>query len=608
MEREIRYQKEYFEALFINNPVAVITVDLDGSVISWNPAAAKLFGYTQDEAIGTHIDNLVAKDSNVHAEARTYSGQATHEGRVQAITKRNRKDGSLVDVELLALPVLVGGEKVGYIGIYYDISDLQEARRQAEAANQAKSAFLANMSHELRTPLNAILGFTRLMESDPSLTDLQHENLTIINHSGEHLLNLINSVLEMSKIEAGRVMLQEKTFDLHLLLDTLEEMFRLRAQEKGLELVFERDAPVPQYIMTDDGKLRQILMNLIGNAIKFTETGKVTHRVSVSHPVKQKSPEKVNLHFEIQDTGPGIAPDELTIIFEPFVQAKHAPHFQEGTGLGLSISRQFVRMLGGDVCATSTVGQGSLFSFDLQVNQVEESDFAAAQFVRHAQALRSDQPRYRLLVVEDRQTNRQLLVRILQPLGFDVREATNGQAAIEIWEQWRPDLIWMDMQMPHMDGYETTKKIKSFKNGQETVIIALTATAFEEDRHKSISAGCDDFLRKPFRQEEIIAILEKHLGARFIYEEEETRSFVSASAKATTAKTISLKPENLALIPPELLTELEREIIRADMQRIHETIGKIHEQDEQLAASLVELVNKFEHDQILELINETKTT
>ena len=241
MERELRRQKEYYEALFVNNPGAVVTVDLESNVVSWNPAAERLFGYKQREVIGRNLDALVANDPRILEEAEAYTEQVSTTGRVQATAQRTRRDGSLVDVEVLALPVIVGEEKVGYIGIYIDIADLQEARRQAEAANQAKSDFLANMSHELRTPLNAILGFTQLMDRDPSLSADQLEYLGIIDRSGEHLLALINDVLEMSKIEAGKARLQERSFDLYHQLDGLEEIFGLRAQRKGLNLVFTRD-------------------------------------------------------------------------------------------------------------------------------------------------------------------------------------------------------------------------------------------------------------------------------------------------------------------------------------------------------------------------------
>ena len=357
MEQEIRRQKEYYEALFVNNPGAVVTVDLEGSVVSWNPAAETLFGYQQREVIGQNLDALVANDPRIMDEAVAYTGQVSTAGRIQATAQRTRRDGSLVDVEVLALPVIVGEEKVGYIGIYIDITDLQEARRQAEAANQAKSDFLANMSHELRTPLNAILGFTQLMDRDPSLSTDQLEYLSIIDRSGEHLLALINDVLEMSKIEAGKARLQERSFDLYHHLDGQEEIFGLRAQRKGLNLVFTRDENVPQHVVTDEGKLGQVLGNLLGNAIKFTQEGSVNLRLT-AQPSK---PGMMVLNFEVEDTGPGISPEELPEIFDAFVQSQTGRDAHEGTGLGLTISRQFVRLMGGDISRDQPAGSRQLF-------------------------------------------------------------------------------------------------------------------------------------------------------------------------------------------------------------------------------------------------------
>jgi PAS domain S-box-containing protein len=354
-EGEIQRQKEYFESLFINNPVAVVTADLDGMVISWNPMAESLFGYTSQEAVGAALDDLVAKDETIQTEARGYTNQVLKFDRVQVITKRTRKDGTLVNVELLALPIIVAGEIAGFIAIYYDLTELEKARREAEAANQAKSIFLANMSHELRTPLNAILGFTQLMDRDPNLTREQGENLSVINHSGEHLLGLINEVLEMSKIEAGQVVLQESIFDLYDLLYGLEEMFSLRAGEKALALNFSWSDDVPRYLYMDEGKLRQVLSNLLGNAVKFTDQGEVSLSVQCSTASK----EMARLHFELQDTGPGIAPEDLATIFDPFVQASIGQRIQEGTGLGLSINRQYVILMGGDLTVDSQLGKGS---------------------------------------------------------------------------------------------------------------------------------------------------------------------------------------------------------------------------------------------------------
>ena len=592
-EEEIRRQKEYFEALFVNIPVAALTADNDARIVSWNPMAERLFGYTQNEAISQHVDDLVATDSRVWEEAQGYTKQVLAQEPVIAVTKRTRKDGSFVDVEVRGLPVIVAGEFGGYIAIYHDISELQQARRTAESANQAKSAFLANMSHELRTPLNAILGFTQLMEGDSNLTAEQQVNLGIINRSGEHLLALINDVLEMSKIEAGRVTLQENDFDLYGLLDILEEMFRLRAEERGLALSFKRTEDVPQYVRTDEGKLRQVLMNLLGNAVKFTEEGGVALQIECTI-------EEEHLIFEVEDTGSGIAMEELETVFEPFVQTANVERALEGTGLGLSISRQFACLMGGDISVRSELGQGSVFRFEVPIGVADAAKIEVAQPSRRVVGLEPGQAGNRLLIVDDQDTTRQLLIKFLEPLGFEVREAVNGREAIEMWEQWEPHLIWMDMRMPVMDGYEATRQIKATAKGQATVIVALTASAFEEDQETILSAGCDDVVRKPFRMEEIFDKLNKYLGVCFVYSEEPARPTIASVADMQDV----LNPVALSALPPDWVTDLQQATMKANLNQILTIIDQIREQNAALAGALENLVHDFEYKKILALIEQ----
>jgi PAS domain S-box-containing protein len=410
--------------------------------------------------------------------------------------------------------------------------ELIQAKEAAECANRAKSEFLSKMSHELRSPLNAILGFTQVLARDNTLKLVQHKQLEIIKRSGEHLLSLINDVLEMSKIEAGRTTLNENKFDLYRLLSSLQEMLHLKAHSKGLQLTFNYSPDTPRYVRTDESKLRQILINLIGNAIKFTSSGGVTLRVGRSQKSdvtsdkresvpdsEVLSPDSFFLHFEVEDTGPGIAADELDTLFEPFVQTKTGKMSQEGTGLGLPITRQFVQLMGGNITVSSTVGEGTIFKFDLKVTLAQAGEVQTAASTRQAIALAPNQPTYRILVVDDRGESRQLLLHLLSRLGIEVREAENGQEAVALWDSWQPHLILMDMRMPVMDGYEATKQIKSHLKGQATVIIALTASAFEEDRTMILSAGCDDFVRKPFQEEVLLEKIATHLGVRYVYEE-----------------------------------------------------------------------------------------
>jgi signal transduction histidine kinase/ActR/RegA family two-component response regulator len=396
------------------------------------------------------------------------------------------------------------------------MQEAEKAQAKAESADRAKSQFLANMSHELRTPLNAILGFTQLMlrsrsnsagVSDAIAPQTQQRYLDTINRSGEHLLALINNVLEMSKIEAGRITFQATNFDLYALLDTLQQMLRLKAESKGLQLKFERSRDVPQFVCTDETKLRQVLINLLGNAIKFTQVGSVTLRV--------ERREEDSLYFAVIDTGPGIAATERDRLFEPFVQTATGVHSQEGTGLGLSISRKFVQLMGGEIAVESTVDQGSIFQFEIQVELATDRAIELPKQERSIVGLAAGQIAYRILVVDDKLENRQLLVELLIPIGFEVQTATNGQKAIGLWQSWQPHLIWMDIRMPVMDGYVATQQIKA-SSLPSPIIIALTGSAFEEELQVALAAGFDDFVRKPFRTETIFAKMAEYLGVCYV--------------------------------------------------------------------------------------------
>ncbi|OCQ89366.1 PAS domain S-box protein [Nostoc sp. MBR 210] len=404
---------------------------------------------------------------------------------------------------------------------------LQAAVITADAANKAKSEFLANMSHELRTPLNAILGFTQVMSYDNQLSTEHQQHLAIINRAGEHLLNLINDILEMSKIEAGRTTLNISHFDLIALLNNLEEMLRLRAESKGLQLQFEYAPQLPQYVQTDENKLRQVLLNLLGNAIKFTAKGSVILRVK-SAQKNQEYTENIfhnSLIFEVQDTGVGISPQEIDLLFKAFEQTEIGRKSQQGTGLGLAISRKYVQLMGGDITVISQEGVGTTFTFQIDIGFAATSQVAISQNQCRVICLAPGQPEYRILVVDDVLENRLVIVKLLQLRGFVVREATNGQEAINLWQEWQPHLIFMDMRMPVMDGYAATKLIKTtnktaVSSSVNAIIIALTAHAFEEQRAAILSAGCDDLINKPFRESEILEKIQLYLNIQYIYQEE----------------------------------------------------------------------------------------
>ncbi|MBC1219603.1 response regulator [Nostoc sp. UCD121] len=561
---------------------------------------------------------------------------------------------------------------------------IREAARSA-AANLAKSEFLANMSHELRTPLNAILGFTQVMSRDYSLSSEHQENLAIINRAGEHLLNLINDILEMSKIEAGRITLNRSSFDLIHLLNNLEEMLYLRAASKSLQIVFEYAHDIPQYIETDENKLFQVLLNLLGNAIKFTDIGRVTLRLRWEQEEENLSCNP-RLFFEVQDTGCGITPQEIGLLFEAFEQTEIGRKSQQGTGLGLAISRKYVQLMGGDITVSSTPGMGSTFAFDIQIALACPREMPITQIKSQILSLAPSEKAYRILVVDDAKESRLLLVKILTSLGFEVREATNGLEAVSNWESWQPNLIFMDMRMPIMDGYEATRIIKGkqvghgtanrlrrfpkfkqltssgsqYLNGgltdsgereilktiykayptpevasvtehnrdasdgailrspkalaacfdfleteqsclnKHTIVIALTASAFEEERQKILSIGCDDFIRKPFTQEVLLEKLSQHLGVKYTNQIENLNTAVAEQATQIFVSFAELL-SHLSQMSPEWLQKIHYAAASCSDELILELIKQIPSDNVQVSQVLRDLANNYQFEKIMEL-------
>ena len=475
---------------------------------------------------------------------------------------------------------------------------LAQSEQTALAATQAKSAFLANMSHEIRTPMNAILGFSQLMLRDPGATPKQRENLATINRSGEHLLNLINNILELSKIEAARITVNPITFDLHLLLRDVETMLRVRTDTKQLRFIVEIQEDVPQYAVGDENKIRQILINLLGNAVKFTREGGIVLRVRFDEEKQQQG----QLIAEIEDTGTGISENEIASLFEAFKQAESGIKIGGGTGLGLAISRQFARMMGGEISVRSELGKGSCFRLQIPI-VIGQSDQLQSQIYwrPHIVGLHPDQESRRILIADDEPDNRSLLVQMLTPIGFQIREVTNGAEAIREFTAWQPHLILMDMRMPTMDGYEAIRLIRVKPRGKEVKIISVTASAFEENRQESLKIGTDEFLRKPFREAELFEKIQKLLGVKYL---------CSDNVLNNTVETMAVKvpsPATLNALPGELIEQLCEAAIEGDFDKVLTLISHVEKHDSCLAQSLRTVAERFDSQHFIELLTEKGT-
>ncbi len=510
----VQRERQYFADLVRNSPVAIVTIDRGYQITSWNPAAELLFGYRADEALGRNIDDLIAQSAAIQQDALAKSRQLAQAGQAdRMVAQRNRKDGSVVDVEGRAVAVSVDGHQLGYILIYHDITELKQAQRVAEQANAAKSTFLANMSHELRTPLNAIIGFTRIVrrKAEGALPEKQLDNLDKVLASGEHLLGLINTVLDIAKIEAGHMDVQPANFSPTALAEACTTITQPLLRP-GVALVTNFAADLPP-VYSDQDKVKQILLNLLANAAKFTHEGTITLRVrtlktgcGTRNGDEVRTPDLSVQHsafsvFEVIDTGIGISEEALGRIFEEFQQADTSTTRQYGgTGLGLSISRKLARLLGGDLMATSTPGQGSTFTLAIPLHYAEQPARADPATL----AISAERPI--VLAIDDDPDAIEILQDNLADAGYQVVSACNGDEGVQRAKSLKPCAITLDIMMPDKDGWQVLHDLKHDPATCDIPVILLTIV---DKQALGYQLGAADYLVKPLDREALLAALQR---------------------------------------------------------------------------------------------------
>ncbi|MCP4691139.1 MAG: PAS domain S-box protein, partial [Desulfobacterales bacterium] len=609
------------------SPVSVIITDKKGAIEYVNPTFTAITGYSREESIGRNPQIL--KSGKHGPEFYKDLWETILSGKIWTGDMVNKKKSGEEFWERAAIAPLFdeSGAITHFVGVKEDITqrkgmerELVDAKEAAEAANRAKSVFLANMSHEIRTPMNAILGYSQIMRHDATLTREQQKNLETINRSGDHLLALINDVLEMSRIEAGRVELDPSPFDLHAMIEDIEMMFRVRTNKNRLHFSVEKEAALPRFVDADEGKVRQVLINLLGNAVKFTDQGEVRLRASrrVGREEQNDSgsgpapARDVVLYFEVSDTGPGVPEDKQESIFGAFKQVDGDRREEVGSGLGLAISRQHARLMGGDLTVQSQPGEGSVFRFETPAAETKTAAMETNMVdPRTIIRLESGPPPPRLLVVDDLESNVDILTKMLIRVGFEVRRACNGKEAVEQFNRWRPRAVMMDIRMPVMDGIEATRRIRAIEDDGRprdpsseippTVIIAVSASAMEHQVKKIQQDGmADDFISKPFKEGELFEALRRHLGVSYIYEDAGIED-----EKNQTGRGIEMAAEAIENLPETLTSRLREATVRLDMDLLRNLIEQVASHDAVLAETIGQLVERFDFDTLNQLLEDS---
>ncbi|CDI02847.1 putative Histidine kinase [Candidatus Competibacter denitrificans Run_A_D11] len=572
----------------------VYDYDLSSGRIDWAGPIPQITGYRFQEFAELNIDGWAER---IHPDDRAQALQALRQARsefrkYQVEYRFRRADGSYIYLEdegVLLTDIKDRSRRM--LGTMKDISErkrveqaLREAKEEADKANRAKSRFLADISHELRTPLNAILGYAQILLRDAGLAQKAHGGLTIIQQSGEHLLGLINDILDLAKIESNKLDVQSETFDLCDFVQGIAGAFAVRAKQKNLHFRTDADPGLPVHVRGDERKLRQILFNLIGNAIKFTDAGEIGFAITT---------DEGRIRFAVTDTGCGIRAEELSQLFQPFGRVGERSQATEGAGLGLIISRRLVELLGGVLSVESTFGQGSRFWFALALPAVAAP--TRIETAPNAPVIGYRGPRRRVLIADDKRENRAVLVDMLAPLGFKVAEAANGQAALDLVGPFQPDAVLMDMRMPVLDGLEATRRLRQSEVARELVIIAVSASAYGHQRAQYLAAGADAFLSKPFRQDELLELLRLHLKLELVYADTTSRSVPSERPSAQTV-----------LAPPETDLAILRDFAqRGDIKNLLVQLDRLERADTAYApftAHVRDLAERFQLKKINELL------
>ena len=600
-QASLKSSEERYRRLFSESTMAQVVYDIDSlKILTVNDNYLQMLGYTMTEVVGRSIDfpfdvsqreqmmsrlyEIVREENDVTYRDRWYYQH--HDGRrVEVESTSRRIEYANHRARIASLEDITERERIKKeLNAYkLHLEDMVENRtqalnvalHQAESANRAKSIFLANMSHELRTPLNAILGFTQLMKRDNLIPENQR-NLATINRAGQHLLVLINDVLEISRIEAGRTFLKSEPFDLNEILTSVEEMISIKADDKGLQFIIEHASNLPAFVEGDGPHLKQVLINLLGNAVKYTEHGQIA-----LHVIKRNG----EIHFEVTDTGPGIAEQDYERIFQPFYQTQSGIAKGEGTGLGLAISQEYTKMMKGRLQVKSGLGKGSTFTLSLPLPEAKAPVAHTAE--RIITGVEKGQQEIRVLIVDDKEDNRELVMQLLEPTGFDLRTANDGQQAIDSFIEWQPHLIWMDMRMPVLDGYQATQQIRGLTGGDKVKIVALTASAFDEERQKIIASGCDDMVKKPLEEANLFSVMGQLLNLPYRYAAEISDSKAS-------------KNQNLDLLGLTIdqLAALQLAAEELDVKMMRQLLVEFAKAEPMLAIEFEQMLQDFRFDLI----------